>query len=163
MISHQHHMHINKFWRSLAAGLCGSAAHSCLMLLKSWFGWLPNFQPYEDLQQKLSKLVGSDVHPAVPWALSLLNGAIVIGYLFGRVYPLLPGHGGLMKGFVFGLLSWIVMGLLFFPLLGLGFFATQSGLGAMPAFFSLLMLLTYSIIMGIAYCALSQKSEAPQE
>jgi hypothetical protein len=125
------------------------------MLLKSWFGLLPTFQPYEDLQQTLSKFIGSSVHPAVPWALSFFNGAIVFGYLFGRIYPLLPGRSGVAKGFLFGLLSWIVMGLLFFPALGQGFFATQAGLGVMPAFFSLLMLLTYSIIMGIAYSALS--------
>ena len=150
-------MHINKTWRALAAGFCGSAAHSFLMLLKSWLGLLPNFQPYEALQQTLSKLIGSDVHPAVPWALSFFNGATVLGYLFGRIYPLLPGQSGIAKGFVFGLLGWIVMGLLFFPALGLGLFATQVGLGATPAFFSLLMLLTYSIVLGIAYSALGQK------
>jgi hypothetical protein len=127
------------------------------MLLKSWLGLLPNFQPYNALQQTLSKLIGSDVHPAVPWALSFLNGATVLGYLFGRIYPLLPGQSGVVKGFVFGLLGWIVMGLLFFPALGLGLFATQVGLGATPVFFSLLMLLTYSIVLGIAYSALGQK------
>ena len=36
-------------WRSLAAGLCGSAAHSGLILRKSWIGWLPSFHPYEDI------------------------------------------------------------------------------------------------------------------
>ena len=51
------------------------------------------------------------------------------------------------------------MGLLFFPVLGLGLFATQAGLGIQPALFSLLMLLTYSVITGIAYSALSPKSD----
>ena len=39
-----------RIWKSLAAGLCGSAAHSGLMFLKSWMGWLPSFHPYEDIQ-----------------------------------------------------------------------------------------------------------------
>jgi len=150
-------MDANKIWKSLAAGFCGSAAHSCLMLLKSWAGVLPSFQPYEDLQRTLSNLIGSSVHPVIPWALSFLNGAVVLGFLFGRTYQLLPGRGGAAKGCVFGLLSWAVMGLLFFPLLGLGLFATQAGLGIQPALFSLLMLLAYSIVTGIAYSALNPK------
>jgi len=56
---------------------------------------------------------------------------------------------------VFG---WMAMGVLLFPLLGQGLFAIQAGLGARPALFSLAMLLTYSIIMGIAYSTLSQKN-----
>jgi hypothetical protein len=84
----------NRIWKSLAAGLCGSAAHTGLMFLKSWMGWLPSFHPYEDLQQILSHLVGGSVHPLVPWALSFLNGAVVLGILFGRTYRLLPGRSG---------------------------------------------------------------------
>jgi hypothetical protein len=153
----------NRIWRSLAAGLCGSAAHSGLMFLKSWMGWLPSFHPYEDLQQMLGHLVGGSVHPLVPWALSFLNGAVVLGILFGRTYRLLPGRSGAAKGFVFGVLGWIAMGVLFFPMLHQGLFATKAGLGVRPALFSLVMLLTYSIIMGIAYSALNRQSLAACE
>jgi len=156
-------MGANGIWKSLAAGLCGSAAHSGLMFLKSRMGWLPAFHPYEDLQQALSELVGSSVPPAIPWALSFLNGAVALGMLFGRTYRLLPGRSGAAKGFVFGLLGWIAMGVLFFPMLGRGLFATRTGLGVLPAFFSLAMLLTYSMIMGIAYSALNRKSGAASE
>ena len=150
-------MGTQRIWKSLAAGLCGSAAHSGLMFLKSRMGWLPSFHPYEDLQQALSGLVGGSVPPAVPWALSFLNGAVVLGILFGRLYRVLPGRSGAAKGFVFGVFGWIAMGLLFFPVLGQGLFATGAGLGARPALFSLAMLLTYSIFMGIAYSTLDQK------
>jgi hypothetical protein len=153
-------MRTNGIWKSLAAGLCGSAAHSGLMFLKSWMGWLPSFHPYEDLQQMLSGLIGGSVDPLVPWALSFLNGAVVLGILFGRTYRLLPGRNGAAKGFVFGVLGWIVMGLLFFPMLGRGLFAAQAGLGMLPALFSLLMLLTYGVIMGIAYSTLNRTSVA---
>jgi hypothetical protein len=147
-------------WKSLAAGLCGSAAHSGLMFSKSWMGLLPSFHPYEDLQQMLSHLVGGSVNPWVPWALSFLNGAVVLGILFGRTYRSLPGRSGAAKGFVFGAFGWILMGVLFFPLLGRGFFANQAGLGIQPALFSLLMILTYSLITGIAYSAFYPNGEA---
>ena len=147
-------------WRSLAAGFCGSVAHSGLMFLKSQFDLLPSFHPYDDLQRTLSELVGSSVHPWVPWALSFLNGSIVLGFLFGRTYRLLPGRSGAAKGFVFSLLGWLVMGLLFFPMLGRGAFATQVGLGFLPAVFSLLMVLSYSIVVGLAYSTMSRKSVA---
>ncbi len=130
-------MGANGIWKSFAAGLCGSAAHTGLMLLKSRMGWLPSFHPYEDLQQALSQLVGGSVDPLVPWALSFLNGAVVLGIVFGRSYRLLPGRSGAAKGFVFGVLGWIAMGVLFFPMLGRGLFATGAGLGLLPALFSL--------------------------
>jgi hypothetical protein len=147
-------------WKSLVAGLCGSAAHSGLMFLKSWMGWLPAFHPYEDLQQALSQLAGSSVAPAIPWALSFLNGAVVLGILFGRSYRLLPGRNGAVKGSVFGFLGWLVMGVSFFPMLGRGLFATGVGLGLLPALFSLAMLLSYGIIMGIVYSVLNRTGAA---
>jgi len=156
-------MGADRIWKSLAAGLCGSAAHSGLMFLKSWMGWLPSFHPYDDLQQALSELVGSSVPPAVPWALSFLNGAVVLGMLFGRIYRWLPGGSGAAKGFVFGVCGWLAMGVLFFPMLGHGLFAARLGLGQLPALFSLLMLLSYGIIMGIAYSALNRNSPAASE
>ena len=145
------------------AGLCGSAAQASLMFLKSRMGWLPSFQPYHDLQQALSQLVGSSVHPLLPWALSFLNGAVLLGFLFGRTYRWLPGESGAAKGFVFGALGWMIMGLVFFPMLGRGLFATRAGLGFQPAIFSLLMVLTYSVIMGIAYATLNPGGTTGQD
>jgi|SRR6185312_7937174 len=138
--------------RSIAAGLCGAAAHSLLMLWKSWSGILPAFQPYENLQSRLGQLLGADVDPLVPWILSFVSGATVIGFLFGRTYSVLPGKRAWAKGVVFGLLAWIAMGLLFFPFVGLGLFASNGGLA--PALFSLAMLLAYSLVMALAYAAL---------
>ena len=155
-------MKASRNWRTLAAGLCGSAAHSGLMFLKSQMGWLPSFQPYQDLQQALSQLTGSSVNPLVPWALSFLNSSVVLGFLFGRVYPLLPGESGTAKGFVFGVLGWIAMGLVFFPMLGRGLFATGAGLGFQPAVFSLLLLLSYSVFLGLIYSALNAGGTAGQ-
>jgi uncharacterized protein DUF6789 len=148
-------MSFSRIWRTLVAGLCGSAAHAGLMFLKYRTGLLASFQPYEDLQQALSRLAGSSVHPMIPWALSFLNGSVLLGFLFGFSYRFLPGRSGAAKGLLFGALGWMVMGLLFFPALGQGPFATQAGLGFQPALFSLLMLLTYGMVLGIAYSILN--------
>ena len=156
-------MNASRIWKTLAAGLCGSAAQSSLMFLKSRVGWLPSFQPYHDLQQALSQLVGSSVHPLLPWALSFLNGAVLLGFLFGRTYRWLPGESGAAKGFVFGALGWMMMGLVFFPMLGRGLFATRARLGFQPAIFSLLMVLTYSVIMGIVYSTLNPGGTTGQD
>ncbi|OCK61229.1 DUF6789 family protein [Bradyrhizobium sp. LMTR 3] len=142
-------------WKAAIAGFCGSAAHTLLMYLKSRTGLLPAFQPYENLQVALGRLTGGRVHPLIPWALSFLNGATILGFLFGRVYPWLPGKGGAAKGATFGIFGWVLMGFIFFPLLGLGLFATALDLGLEPALFSLMMLLTYSIVLGVVYAALN--------
>jgi len=142
-------------WKAAVAGFCGSAAHTLLMYLKSRFGLLPAFQPYESLQAGLAHLTGGQIHPVIPWALSFLNGSTILGFCFGRVYPWLPGNSGAAKGVAFGIFGWAVMGFVFFPLLGLGLFAAKLNLGIEPALFSLAMLLTYSIVLGIVYAALN--------
>jgi len=50
------------------------------------------------------------------------------------------------------------MGLVFFPLIGLGPFAIRVGLGAAPAFLSLAMSLTYSVVLGTLYVALEREN-----
>ena len=127
------------------------------MFLKARAGLLPSFQPYEDLQHALGNLLGHSVHPWLTWLLSFLNGAVVLGLLFGRIYQFLPGRTGAVKGLTFGLLGWALMGLIFFPLLGRGLFAIDAGLGLRPALFSLLMLLTYGVIIGVAFAAFDPK------
>ena len=142
-------------WKSAIAGLCGSIAHSLLMYFKLRSGLLPTFQPYANLQTVLSVWIGRDVHPLVPWALSFLNGSTFVGFFFGLSYRWLPGDNGSTKGLIYGAFGWVAMGLLFFPLLGLGLFANHLGLGVWPALFSLAMLLTYSVVMGMVYSALN--------
>jgi hypothetical protein len=142
-------------WKSLVATLAGSAAHSLLMYFKSQFNILPTFEPYKALQIALDRFVGNSASPLLSWLISFLSGATIIGLLFGRIYQLLPGRSGLTKGVIFGLLGWVIMGLIIFPLLGFGVFATQIGSNFAPAFFSLGMLLAYSVVMGLVYAALS--------
>ena len=97
------------------------------MYAKFRSGILPSFQPYERLQITLSHWVGSDIHPLVPWALSFLNGSIIVSFAFSHLYRRLPGSNSAIKGLIFGVLGWAVMALIFFPLLGMGVFAAQLG------------------------------------
>ena len=128
------------------------------MHLKSWAGLLPEFQPYQSFQIALSHWVGVNVPAIVPWALSFLNAMAILGFLFARINRLLPGKTGAIKGVIFGLIGWVLMGLIFFPLIGLGPFAIGVGSGIGPAVLSLVMLQTYSIVLGIVYVALDARS-----
>lgn len=144
-------------WKTLVAGLCGMIAHWLLMYFKSRSGLLPTFNPYALLQAMLARMTGETVNPVVPWVLSFLNGFVVISFLFRLLYRWLPGSSGAIKGFAFGFLGWTLMNLVFFPLLGLGAFALNAGLGISPALFSLAMVQTYSLVMGMVYDALNTR------
>ena len=132
------------------------------MYLKSRTGLLPSFQPYESFQAVLGRMSGGEVHPLVPWALSFLNGATILGFAFGRLYPHLPGRSGAVKGLAFGVAGWLAMGLAFFPLIGFGPFATGLRLGAAPALFSLAMILVYGLVLGAVYGALNARGVPPE-
>lgn len=151
---------IVKSWilRSIIAGSAGSIVHFLFMYFKSRIGLLPEFQPYQNFQAALSHWVGANVPAGVPWALTFLNGMTIFGFLFARIHRVLPGRNGVTKGVTFGVIGWILMGLIFFPLIGLGPFATGTGLGAAPALLSLVMLLTYSTVLGTVYVALEAPS-----
>lgn len=132
-------------------------AHWLLMYFKARSGLLPTFNPYAMLQAMLTRMTGDAVNPIVPFVLSFLNGFIVISFAFRLLYRWLPGSNGAVKGFVFGFVGWALMGLIFFPLLGLGVFALNAGLGISPALFSLAMVQTYSLVMGMVYDALEKR------
>jgi hypothetical protein len=144
-------------WKALVAGLCGMIAHWLLMYFKARSGLLPTFNPYALLQAMVTRVTGETVNPVVPWVLSFLNGFIVISLVFKLIYRWLPGSNGAVKGIVFGFLGWAFINMMFFPVLGLGVFALNAGLGASPALFSLAMVQTYSLVMGMVYDALNTR------
>jgi len=145
-------------WKSVIAGFCGSMMHSLFMYLKSWTGLLPSFQPYQHFQIALNQWIGTDVPAIVPWALSFLNGMTILGFLFARIYWLLPGRTGAMKGVTFGLIGWVFMNLIFFPVIGLGPLAIRANAGFGPVLLSLVMLQTYSVVLGTVYATLGRRS-----
>ena len=151
-------MILTRIRNSFVAGLCGTAAHSLLLLVHSKSGPLPDFQPNEDIQQALSWLTGADIHPGVAWLLLFVNGALIWGFVFGQVYRFLPGKKAWRKGVFFAVSAWMVMGLVFYPIVDRGIFASRLGLGMAPAVLMLIMLLTYSVTMSLVYDRLNRVS-----
>lgn len=143
---------------SFIAGLCGTAAHSLLVLVHSKTGPLPNFQPNDDIKRALSQLMGTEIHPGIAWLLLFVNGAMIWSFVFGQAYGFLPGNGPWRKGVFFGVCAWAAMGFVFFPLVGRGVFAVDLGLGIAPAVLMLVMLLTYSVTMSFVYDLLNRHS-----
>ena len=142
--------------RSIIAGASGSVVHFLFMYFKSATGLLPQFQPYHSFQIALNQWIGTDVPAIVPWALSFLNGMTILGFLFARIYSLLPGRTGAVKGVTFGVIGWVFMNLIFFPMIGLGPFAVRADAGIGPALLSLVMLQTYSVVLGTVYAGLAR-------
>jgi len=147
-----------KIRNSLIAGLCGTIVHSFLVLVHSKTGPLPDFQPNDDLQRGLSRLMDTEVHPGVAWMLLFFNGAVLWGFVFGQTYRFLPGKRPWQKGVFFGLCAWALMGFVFFPLVDRGIFAVALGHGIAPAVLILGMLLTYSVTMSFVYNFLNRVS-----
>jgi len=145
-----------RIWKSAISGLSGSVASTALMYFKSRAGILPSFQPSENFRLAAGYLIGEDIQPEALWLMSYLNGSTAIGLVFAHLYRYLPGSSGATKGIVFSLCGWLVMNLLAFPLVGLGSFATAIGLGVWPSAFSLVMLATYSVAMGLVYDVLER-------
>jgi len=120
-------------WKPVIAGLAGTVVHFAFMYARSRLGLLPSFQPYPAFQATLSRWVGTDVPAIVPWLLSFLNGMTILGFLFARLQPLLPGRTGASKGLAFGLIGWLFMGLIFFardrarPVCGRGWVGYRPG------------------------------------
>ncbi|CCE03458.1 DUF6789 family protein [Bradyrhizobium sp. STM 3809] len=145
---------------SLLASGCGTLAHMGLMELKSGLHILPQFDPASALLAALSPLFANVTHVHAPlWLLSQLNGAFLIGLLFGYFFHRLPGRSGLAKGFLLGLAGWLLLGLGLFPAIGLGPLGISLGLGAGPAVFSLAMVEAYSLVLGVVYAALQRPAQ----
>ena len=140
--------------KSFLAGLAGTLAQMTLSFVKVRLGILPEFQPYESLQRALRDATGAAMSPWLAWALTFVNGALIWGFIFARIYTRLPGRTWLPKGLFFALCAWVGSGLLLLPFMGLGPFALGAGLGVGPALFMAAGLTIYSCVMSFAYSAL---------
>lgn len=143
---------------STIAGVAGSLAQGALMFAKKRFDILPSFQPYAAIQQFLERLSNNFLSSNLVPLLTLINGAVVLSYLFGRLYDRLPSKSPLIKGFLFGLFGWLLFNLSLFPMIGYGVFVSKLELGVSPAVFSLAMIETYSLVLAFVYARLARKS-----
>ena len=146
-------MKLRNLISSLLAGAGATLVHVALMTIKHRAGILPGFEPYDDVQRLLSSVTDGSFEP--PLWLAYVNGALVLGFVFGRLFVRLPGRTAIAKGAAFGFAAWLVMGLGFFPLAGRGVFAWKLGLGGWPAALSFAMLMIYAIVMSLLYAWLT--------
>jgi hypothetical protein len=148
-------MKLRNFISSLLAGFGATTVHIVLMAIKHRAGILPDFEPYEDLQRLLSSMTSLTFEAPLSWLLPFVNGALILGFVFGKLFSHLPGRSAIAKGSVFGCAAWLVMGLGLLPLSGSGVFAHKLGLGGMPAALMFAMLMIYAIVMSLLYSWLS--------
>lgn len=128
---------------TIAAGLAGLAVHSALMLVKDTFDILPGFQPYEDFQRLLGGWAGDRLGSILPY----LTGAMIWGFLYGRLHRYLPGRNFWVKGLGFALVAWSFMTTGFFLLAGHGLLGLRLGYGLWPAALMFPMLAAFSLAL----------------
>lgn len=153
-------MKLRKFIFSLLAGAGATTVHIALMEIKHRAGILPEFEPYEDLQRMLASATAQTFEPPALLLLPYINGALILGFIFGQLFVYLPGRTPVLKGAAFGLVAWLVMGFGLLPLTGDGVFALGLGLGASPAALMLAMLMIYAIVMSLLYAWLTTPARA---
>ena len=152
------HTKLRNLVSSLLAGAGATLVHAILMAVKHHAGILPGFEPYDDVQRILASVTDWSLEPPWSWLLPYANGALVLGFVFGRLFVHLPGRTAIAKGTAFGFAAWLTMGLGFFPLAGRGVFAWKLGLGALPAALSFAMLMLYAIVMSLLYAWLTGRN-----
>jgi len=153
-------MKLRNLFFSLLAGFGATTVHIGLMEIKHRAGILPGFEPYEDLQRLLSSMTAQALEPPLSWLLPYINGALILGFLFGQLFVYLPGRSAVAKGASFGFVAWLVMGFGLLPLAGKGIFARDAGLGILPAALMLAMLMIYAIVMSLLYAWLTTRARA---
>ncbi len=144
---------------SLLAGFGATTVHVALMAIKHRAGILPAFEPYDDLQRLLSSMTSLSFDSPLSWLLPYVNGALILGFVFGKLFAYLPGGTAVVKGAAFGLVAWLVMGFGLLPLAGRGIFARELGFGVLPAALMLAMLMTYAIVMSALYSWLTTRAQ----
>ena len=153
-------MKLRNFIASLLAGSGATAVHIGLMAVKHRAGILPGFEPYEDLQRLLSSITGWSFDFPLSWLLPYINGALVLGFVFGKLFVHLPGRTAIAKGAIFGFAAWLAMGLGLLPLVGRGVFAYALGFGPLPAALMFAMLMIYAVSMSLLYAWLVKPPHA---
>jgi hypothetical protein len=148
-------MKLRNFIFSLLAGLGATTVHVVLMAIKHRAGILPGFEPYDDLHRLLSPITPQAFEPPLSWLIPDINGALILGFIFGQLFVYLPGRTAVVKGAAFGFVAWLTLGLGFFPLTGHGVFARGLGLGALPALLMFAMLMVYAVVMSLLYAWLT--------
>jgi hypothetical protein len=69
-----------------------------LMTIKHRAGVLPGFEPYNDPQRLLSSMTALTLDAPLSWLTPFINGALILDFVFGRLFAHLPCRSALAKG-----------------------------------------------------------------
>jgi xanthosine utilization system XapX-like protein len=133
------------------AGLASSLIQSMLMALKYKLAILPRVQPYEAIQAQLYINFGYLLPIPFIWLLSLVNGTLLIGIVFGLLFTRLPIKKVVTKSAFIGALIWLIVMAVIFPILNYDFFGAALDQSYATAFFAAVMIMSYSLIYGFVY------------
>ena len=136
----------------IVSGLVATLAAGSMMLMKNALHRVPELH----LAQTLAGILGSPERPLVGWIAFLVLGIVVFGALFALLAPRIPGQSYLLKGLLFGTVSWLLMMVVVMPLAGAGMFGIERGAIVAPA--ALVLNLVYWIVLSLIY----RQGAAPQ-
>lgn len=136
--------------KGLVAGLVATLATSLLEVPNMFLNW---FDPFPNI---IARTLGLE-SMAMGWALHLAAGALILGPLFGYLYPRLPTDTPETKGIVFAVGAFIIMLLGVFMLGNHNTFTGSSGFGTVA--WLLITHAVFGIILGNVYGRLVEREK----
>ncbi len=106
------------YGRAIFAALIATIVVACIILIKTFLNYLPYYNP----AHLMGATMGGDAF--IGWPVHFIGGTIIGGGLFAWLSPHLPGKL-VVRGLIFGVLTWLVIMLAGMPMAGYGFFGAN--------------------------------------
>jgi hypothetical protein len=131
--------------KGIAAGFAATVAVSLLEAVNLLF--LKWFEPFPGI---VANMLGLHGNLAAGWALHFVAGTLILGSLFGYLYPRLPTDTPETKGIVFAVGAWVVM------MLGIVFIGNDRVMGSNMGTIGWMLAthVVFGIVMGNVYARL---------
>jgi len=139
----------------IAGGLLATMAAAGMMLMNNALHRIPELH----VARTLAAVLSAADRPIVGWIAFLVLGIFVFGTAFALLAPKVPTRSYVVKGVVFGMVSWLLMMLVLLPLAGAGVFGVNRGSMLAPA--ALVLNLVYWLVLSLVYRSASGAAAAP--
>ena len=134
--------------KGIVAGFVATIALSAVEAINLHFGW---FEPFQSV---LTSVIGLSGNEIAGWAIQFIGGIVILGGLFGYLYPKLPTDTPETKGIAFSVGVWsIVMAVIVL------FGGLTSGSGFDGMAWQLGLHAVYGIIIGNVYNRLVKREK----
>jgi len=134
--------------KGIAAGFVATAILSALMLTKKWLPQFDTVTLLDGIANGLALDAGLP-SPFAGWLWHFIVGALVWGWIYAVMEPIIPGRRPWRKGMYFGLMVTLLVWFTVMPLARAGAFETD--LSWMQAFVSLIQHLIYGVALALAF------------